>query len=380
MNIKVIFIAALGIVALGACSGVERDPSVDSLLDKLRAFRADGKVLFGQANPTTITYLDKNEHTDIASGDCMAVAGDNPALYESDIMWYRDTAFMHRDIKAMKLAASHGSVIGYCWHIGGKLTGEFYSRIDGMTSPDCELVHSILKDTSRQDNVWRNWLLTQIDTRLLPVLRQYDTPVYLRPWHEMNGDWFWWGSSSCSPKEYRELYRLTVDYIRSKGLKNVYFVWAADKKFAMKYYPGDEYVDVLGMDIYEPGIKSWSAYDVIMPEIVKMLDFAQAHDKLAAITEIGCRKEDGEKGAFLYPDRYPKFWTENVLDKILKDPRAKGLSWVMSWYGANWSGIRENVMYIPYLGCQRPNAHEAQGDFRKFIRDPMILTQRDMDK
>lgn len=378
MDNRVIAVALTGLVSLVACSKVERDPSVDALLEKLHMITMEDKVLFGQANPTTITYLDRTDHKNIDIGDCKAVTGDNPALYESDIMWYRDTAFMRRDIEAMKLAASKGCVVGYCWHLGGKLTGDFNAFIDGMTSPDCDLVHLLLEDTCRAENVWLNWLYTEIDKRLLPVLRQFDTPVYFRPWHEMNGNWFWWGTTGNTPDDYKALYRLTVDYIRSRGIRNVYFVWACDKVFAEQYYPGDDYVDVLGIDIYEPGIKSWGAYDTLLPEIARMLTFASNHDKLAAITEVGCRKEYGDKGAFLYPDVYPNFWSENVLANILEDPRAKGLSWVMSWYGADWSGIRDNVMYIPYIGCTRPKANEAMKDFRQFIRSTRIVTQTDM--
>ena len=368
----VMFVVAM---VFSSCRKPQKSASASALMTELRQLVDSGFVLFGQANPTSITYVDGLSHKDIEWSDCREVAGDNPALFESDIMWYGDSVFKAKDLKAMKRAMDMGCVVGYCWHMGGKMTGQFYSEMNGYQSPDCELVHNILSDTCRETNVWLNWLLTEMDTKLLPVLSQFDGPIYFRPWHEMNGDWFWWGASSCTAEEYKDLFRLTVNYIRSKGLNNVLFVWAADKRFADEYYPGDEYVDVLGMDVYEPGIKEWSAYDIILPELERMINYADEHDKVTALTEVGCRREKGGTGNLLYPDSYPRFWSENVLKEILENRQTSRLAWVMSWYGFDHNGEREDIAYVPYVGMNRKNSDVAIVDFRKFLQSKRMLTE-----
>lgn len=47
-------------------------------------------------------------------------------------------------------------------------------------------------------------------------------PIIFRPYHEHNGDWFWWGAKWCAPDEYKQLWRFTTDHLRkTKGLHNI---------------------------------------------------------------------------------------------------------------------------------------------------------------
>lgn len=39
-------------------------------------------------------------------------------------------------------------------------------------------------------------------------------PIIFRPWHEFDGNWFWWGRNHCRVEEFKELYRFTVTYLR----------------------------------------------------------------------------------------------------------------------------------------------------------------------
>jgi mannan endo-1,4-beta-mannosidase len=80
-------------------------------------------------------------------------------------------------------------------------------------------------------------------------------PVVFRPFHEMNGDWFWWGATACTPEEYRQLFRFTVDYLRQeKGLHQLVIAYSTDvftsTEEYLTFYPGDGYVDVMGFDDY----------------------------------------------------------------------------------------------------------------------------------
>lgn len=378
MRISRLFFVVAMCVACSCPNTTKNISQTDVVLANLKSMVDSGKTMFGQANATTITYLNGVSHSDTDRGDCKDITGDNPAFHESDFMWYRDAQFMLKDIKALRDAKERGALVGYCWHIGGMNTNEFYAynRKTGELAGDSALVKAILSSPDRTNNIALDWLLTKLDSLVIPVMKELAFPITFRPWHEMNGEWFWWGRDCCSPEEYKALYQLTVDYIREAGADNVIFVWSPDKAFPMDYYPGDEYVDILGMDIYEPGIEEYSAYEKIIPALSNMIKYADTHGKVAALTECGCRKRDD--GSWRYPDDYPHFWTDNILEKILNNPSTDRLAWVMSWYGADWSKNRSNDAYIPYIGWERPNADIATEDFKKFIASDRIITEKEL--
>jgi mannan endo-1,4-beta-mannosidase len=84
----------------------------------------------------------------------------------------------------------------------------------------------------------------------LQQLQSSNVVVLWRPFHEMNGDWFWWGGKD--PATFAKLWRQMFDYFtKTKGLDNLLWVYApnhGDKTAA--YYPGDAYVDLVGLDAY----------------------------------------------------------------------------------------------------------------------------------
>jgi hypothetical protein len=97
------------------------------------------------------------------------------------------------------------------------------------------------------------------------VLRGLDKPIYLSIFHEFNiSDWYPWGlkwngndSSTNDPDDFIPAFRHVVDTIRSVGgTENIkfelqYVPWGEDANFDFeKFYPGDNYVDVIGVSIY----------------------------------------------------------------------------------------------------------------------------------
>ncbi|GAA3868620.1 hypothetical protein GCM10022207_36760 [Streptomyces lannensis] len=92
----------------------------------------------------------------------------------------------------------------------------------------------------------------------LGYLADHGVPVLLRPYHEMNtkpGHGFWW--SGQDPDHFRQLWRVTYDHlVGRRGLHNLIFVWAPNSwdgsygREPRPYYPGDRYVDVVGVDDY----------------------------------------------------------------------------------------------------------------------------------
>lgn len=84
----------------------------------------------------------------------------------------------------------------------------------------------------------------------LQDLKDAGVVVLWRPFHEMNGGWFWWGAQE--PDKFIRVWRHMFDYFtKSKGLDNLLWVYGPNHgKRTADYYAGDDYVDIVGLDAY----------------------------------------------------------------------------------------------------------------------------------
>ena len=85
--------------------------------------------------------------------------------------------------------------------------------------------------------------------QLTREIKDFGRPCVLRPFHEMNGRWFWWGAQ---PKEFKVLWRWVFDLFQQEGVHNVIWCWApsANTPRGPDYYPGDDMVDIIGTSQY----------------------------------------------------------------------------------------------------------------------------------
>ena len=90
----------------------------------------------------------------------------------------------------------------------------------------------------------------------LLALQNKNIPVIWRPLHEAAGRWFWWGAKGAEPC--KKLWIIMFDYFKSKGLNNLIWVWTAEKDDD-DWYPGDDYVDMIGRDVYNMNSSSGMA-------------------------------------------------------------------------------------------------------------------------
>lgn len=115
----------------------------------------------------------------------------------------------------------------------------------------------------------------------LKQLRDAHVPVLFRPYHEMNGRWFWWGGrpgQNGSMALYRQLFDRFVNYHK---LDNLIWVWNANVPNGgagplADFFPGTQYADVVSVDNYEEFKQSH--YDDAL---------ALAGGKLIALGEVG---------------------------------------------------------------------------------------------
>ena len=99
------------------------------------------------------------------------------------------------------------------------------------------------------EGTWENKVFTEDlknTAAYLKLLRDADIPVLWRPFHEAAGGWFWWGKDAAS---FKSLWIAMFNYFKTEGLDNLIWVWTTEGNDA-DWYPGDQYVDIVGRDIY----------------------------------------------------------------------------------------------------------------------------------
>lgn len=133
-------------------------------------------------------------------------------------------------------------------------------------------------------------------------------PVIMRYGHECDGDWFWWGRTWCTPAEFKALSRLTADYLRRAcGRDQILFAYTPDRTWTdfgkegeeghsfLTWYPGRDYVDIVGFDDYSIGQGDDATVAKSFAETVRKLrlvtSFAKANGLVAALTECGGRNK-----------------------------------------------------------------------------------------
>lgn len=163
---------------------------------------------------------------------------------------------------------------------------------------------------------------TQIDA-WAEAARDYGHTVYLRPWWEMNGFWFPWGRA----KNYIEAWRYLHGRVKAIA-PNVEFIWCVNtiwedpESDPGPWYPGDAYVDWVGIDGYtgENPLKNigWrSPTNLFLPTYERLQEIAPG--KPMMICETGCSEYGGNKAA----------WIANLLGNVLPYtlPEIKALVW-----------------------------------------------------
>ncbi|MBO1363647.1 beta-mannosidase [Prevotella sp. A2931] len=105
-------------------------------------------------------------------------------------------------------------------------------------------------DNAVTEGTWENdFVKSDLEkiTTYLSQLQQAGIPVLWRPLHEAAGKWFWWGAGTA--ESYKKLWILMYDTFKRKGINNLIWVWTSEGNDDA-WYPGDNYVDIIGTDLY----------------------------------------------------------------------------------------------------------------------------------
>ncbi|MFA6401385.1 MAG: glycosyl hydrolase [Salinivirgaceae bacterium] len=207
------------------------------------------QVLTGQHN-----YLGKMS---VYTDSIFLLTGKYPAIWGCDYGFSDSTHdidnIKYRPLLVPEIVKQHerGSIITLTYHQASPLVGEPCQFVGGVqTKLTNEEWKELLTDGTKINTIWKEYM-----DRLameLKTLQDKNIPVLFRPYHEMNGKWFWWGGHSGQegfPALWKMLYHYYTDYHK---LNNLLWVWSPDKpKHGLKeYYPGDDYVDIVSCDIY----------------------------------------------------------------------------------------------------------------------------------
>jgi mannan endo-1,4-beta-mannosidase len=204
--------------------------------------KGPGRVLSGQ-------FLNFAPHATLALPEAIhAASGKWPAYVGVDYM-----NFARQGIDS---AAANRVAIEY-WHEGGlvelnvHLTDPTNPGGGGLRDKGVDITQ-LVKAGTPANAAW----LRELD-QIAAGIRELDDAgvvVLWRPFHEMNGGWFWWGAKD--PADFAALWRHMFDYFtRVKGLHNLIWIYSPNMGGnAAADYPGDAYADMVGLDAYTDNV------------------------------------------------------------------------------------------------------------------------------
>jgi mannan endo-1,4-beta-mannosidase len=310
-------------------------PEARALLDFF--YSISGKyTLTGQHNyPAT-----RDRNTQFAT----EYSGETPAIWSTDMGFAEagDTdSYLARPDIVKEAIRQHkkGAFITICWHAVPPTVDEpvtFQPRgpfpPDSLASVQGQLLDEQFKEVlTPGTRLYQRWE-AQVDSVAvyLKQLHEAGVPVLWRPYHEMNGDWFWWGGrvgDYSTADLYRQLYDRFTNYHK---LTNLIWVWNVDRpstpirKFS-NFYPGNETLDIVSLDVYGS-------------------DFNQDYYDSLKVLSHGKPMLFGEVGNPPFPE--------------VMDAQPDWTSWVI------WAGMVRNV---------------TKKQYKMLYDDPRILTQDDPD-
>jgi mannan endo-1,4-beta-mannosidase len=327
-------------------------PETKAMFQNLRS-QEKGKIMFGHQDDLAYGIRWSNEpfRSDVADvcGKFPAVFGWDLSKLENNSPVNIDTVPFDRMQQWMIQVFEKGGINTVSWHMDNLVSGG-----DAWNTTTC--VKSVLPGGEKHEQ-----FKAQLDKAAGFFLSLLDSkgrlvPVIFRPWHENDGNWFWWGVQHCTSEEYVALWRFTVSYLRDiKGVHNLLYAYSwgsfQDEAGYRTRYPGDEWVDVLGVDIYgnidnEPALQ----------RLRVLVQIASKTGKIAALTEAGDESI-----------KTPNWYTDHFLTPIVRDQDARGIVYFLVWRNGT-----DKHFYAPYPG------HSSCSDFRQFEKHPATLFLEDL--
>jgi mannan endo-1,4-beta-mannosidase len=264
MKKQTMLVLLLGLCCAG-CGSVrpvtpQASPEAVALLKYIQSI--SGKhVLTGQHN-----YPDTR---DTSTRQAAEAWGKTPAVFGQDFGFAapgdKDAVTARSDIIAeVKRQYEQGSIVTLCWHAVPPTADEpvTFQPKPGAATNRLASVQGQLTDEQWNDlitpgtELYNHWC-AQVDViaGFLKQLQAAHVPVLWRPYHELNGDWFWWGGRR-GERGTTVLYRQLFDRLANHHqLNNLVWIWSVDRPSTPKrqfvdFFPGRNYFDIAALDVY----------------------------------------------------------------------------------------------------------------------------------
>lgn len=342
--------------------------SAKALYAYLQGLTESDQVLFGHQNDVSRSVGTKDTLGDVhdVTGSVSGIFGiDSLALFGSEAGGTDAKSALEKSINYSKKAADNGAIVTLSAHMPNFTSAKIKDNGDGTYNFfECNFNES--KDLSGDSlkKILPGGEKNKVFTAYLDTIATYanelqesNIPVIFRPLHENTGGWFWWGTGNTA-ESYKSLYAYTREYLESKGVHNMLYVYSPNgpmetEEEYMSRYPGDAYVDILAFDYYNdfntyPAEADTSFFDHLDQTCQVVSSIAKKHDKLAAISETGVRvmKENGSDNEGLLVKNNPvskaktgKNWYEEVNNIAKKND--------MPYYMV-WANFSDTNFYVPY--------------------------------
>lgn len=303
----------------------------------------------------------------VGNSDTKEVCGDYPGVFSVDFAEIMDSRYIGNEMNGVRKrcileARKRGEVIIACCHLNNPLTEDLNAEYPKGTSWDnTKVVDKILQEGSEMNVKFKSWL-DRLAVFALDLKDEQGNliPIIFRPFHEHTQSWSWWGQSGTTEKEFIALWKLTVNYLRdAKGVHQ--FIYAISpqmdtpKREEDFYYrwPGDNYVDFIGMDCYHglnPSTFSTNLRAISVASKNKM--------KPCGVTETGVE-------GFTAKD----YWSTQILAPATGRSVSMIVMWRNQYYAAGENG---NHYFSVFKG------HPSESDFVKMYKSPITFFSKDL--
>jgi mannan endo-1,4-beta-mannosidase len=324
-----------------------------------------GHILFGHQHATQYGH---GWYGDADRSDVKSVTGSHPAMIGVDFSGLsgRPDSMIEKEKESLRKYISdtynRGGVTTVAWHFNNPVSNTNFYWNDSTAAA---AVKNIIPGGSHHE---KYKMILRTIAGLAKSIKGNDgkiVPVIFRPYHEFDGDWFWWGRSHCTIDEFKTLWRFTVSYLRdSLGVHSLIYAFSPDNRFFteeqyLERYPGNEWVDLVGVDNYgDFGRDGKYNLEAGIKKLKIVSDYALKAGKLAAFTETGLESIPNTT-----------WWTETLL-KALRSEKMQ-LCYVLVWR----NDVRSPThFYAPFPG------QVSEADFIKFYNDPYTLFEKDLKK
>lgn len=321
----------------------------------------DKGIMLGHKNDLAYGYDWFQEE---GRSDVKSVCGDYPAVYGWELGGIENGSPLNSDSISFASLRSYvsrvnrqGGISLFTWRAGNPVTG-------GEAS-DCGR-HDAVKQIVENDSVQKVFLasLDKVADFFASLKDEAGEPiaVIFQPFHAHSADRpLWWNTTLCQPGDYKRLWALTVEYLRNKkqvhNLLYAYSVYSNPDENLAAYYPGNRYVDLIGVNsllLQAEGYDEHKFIQSLNRNLAVATQFALKNKKIPAIT---CTGMEGIKvSTFFSQSLYPVI-SQYKLSFVLFDENA-------------WN--EEKHYFIPVPG------HPASEDFVRFVEYPDILTCNDI--